>query len=334
MRVVNASPEPPARDSHFRGFKSAPASWYYLGSTVEIMRSPQRLELPDGQKFVGFHAPGGGFAVIDARCSHMGADLSLGCVRNGRLACPLHRWEYATDGTCEHIPSSPEIPAFARQRAFPVEVRSGHVFFFNREEARFPMPFFDGVAPEDLHSAPAFDIRDAVPWYLIGGNGFDRQHFEGTHDRTLLEEPAVDAPHPFARRIRLSLGIGGTSYMDRLTRAFAGRQSKMTVTSWCGTLIFATAQFRHTTNYGLVAVHPLEGWATRCRVIVWVRRSPGAVASRFFDPVHAMIRRHFIQVFLKSDLGKLTGTRYDPGRMIAADKMLVDYLAWLQSIHH
>ena len=323
----------PDADSNIRGFASAPASWYYVGSVEEITRTPQRFELPDSQTFVAFRTGDGGIAVIGARCSHMGADLSRGCVKGGRLVCPLHGWEYAGDGKCARIPASPEIPSFAHQPAFPVEVRGGHVFFFNRAEAKFPMPFFDGVSPDELLPAHPFDLWDDVPWYLLGGNGFDRQHFEMTHDRRLIAEPVVDSPHPFARRCQLALEIGGTSYVDRLTRAVAGTRSRMTVTSWCGTMIFASAKFPRVTTYGLVTVRPLQNLATHARVIVWVRRSGNPVARWLVDPLNAIFRRHFIKAFFKSDHGRLTGTRYRPDRMIPADKMLVEYLAWLQSIH-
>ncbi|MEO6788310.1 MAG: hypothetical protein ABI318_19480 [Chthoniobacteraceae bacterium] len=107
----------------------------------------------------------------------------------------------------------------------------------------------------------------------------------------------------------------------------------MTVTSWCGTMIFASAKFRRVTTYGLVAVRPLQNLATHARVIVWVRRSGNPLARWLVDPLNAMFRRQFIKAFFNSDLGPLSGTRYHPDRMIAADKMLVDYLAWLQCIH-
>jgi phenylpropionate dioxygenase-like ring-hydroxylating dioxygenase large terminal subunit len=333
MRGVEDHDQPSAEAIRQRRFASAPASWFYVGSIAELAAGPVRFDLPEGRSYVAFRGAAGRVVVLDARCSHMGADLARGCVKDGRLACPLHGWEYADDGRCGRIPASTDIPPFARQQSFPVEERGGHVFFFNRPTARFPLPFFDGLDAAVLRPAPPFDLCDDVPWYLIGGNGFDRQHFERTHDRPLLAEPVVDAPHPFARRIQLDLGIGGTSYVDRITRLFAGRQSRMTVTSWCGSLVFATAQFRHTTTCGLVAVQPLEHGGVRCRVIVWVRHSANPLARWLVDPLHAMIRRHFIKVFFRSDLGRLTGTRYDPDRMIAADKTLVDYLAWLQNIH-
>lgn len=330
---VAAHPNLDRRLSAAATFASAPASWFYLASLSELQRAPQKVELPEGETFVGFRGQDGQPVVLAGRCCHMGADLSRGCVQNGQLACPLHGWVFNSDGICTHIPASDEIPPFARQQRYPVAIRAGHVFFFNRPEARFPMPFFDGLDPESVTAAAPFDLWDDVPWYLVGGNGFDRQHFENTHDRRLVAEPVMDEPHPYARRSQLDLAVDGHSYLDCLTRSVAGNRSRMTVTSWCGSLVFATATFRRVQTYGLVAVRPLPNWATHARVIVWVRKSTNPVGRALWDPINALLRRYFIRAFFQSDLGRLSGTRYHPGRMIPSDQLLVDYLTWLQNVH-
>ncbi len=263
----------------------------------------------------------------------MGADLSRGCVRDGRIICPLHGWEYAANGKCARIPCGDAVPEIAQQRVFPVVELGGHVFFFNGEEARFPMPFFDAVNAEDLHAAPTFDIHENVPWYLVIANGFDRQHFEMTHERTLLAEPVVDTPSHFARRISLQLKVEGNGWADRLTRAFGGSESRMTITSCCGSLAFVTAEFPAVKTRGIVAVQPLENGTSRIRVIVWVKRSRGTIGRLLLDRVNAALRRQVVRAFFQDDLGRLTGTSYRPERMVASDKTLVDYLDWLQKIH-
>ncbi len=316
-----------------REFAAAPSSWYLVCTVAELARKPVRFDLPDGQTFVAFRTPDQKATVISGRCSHMGADLSRGCVKNGRIVCPLHAWEYGRDGRCEHIPASADIPEFARQRIYPVEERAGLVFFFNQPEARFPLPFFEGVDPEAMVPARPIDFTETVPWYLIGGNGFDKQHLAATHDRNLIAEPVVDSPHPFAMRCRLDLSIAGNSYTDHLTRMFAGKHSQMTLTSWCGSLLFGVAKFRRATTYGMISVRPLPNHAIHARIVVFVPRSSNSMARTILDPINAAVRRHFIAAFFQSDIGKITGIRYHHERMITADKMLVDYLEWLHTMH-
>lgn len=310
---------------------SLPASWFHLCSTKDLERGPVTQVLC-GRPYVGFRSSSGRISVLSGRCSHMGANLGFGEVRGDRLVCPLHGWEFGHDGACERIPSSESIPAFARQISYPAGERGGHVFFFNRRQAGFPLPFFDGVEPGEILAAKSFELTTETPWYFVGANGFDIQHFRMAHDRTLLDEPQVTPMPPYARRIVARFAVSGNTLQDRLIRLWAGPAVTMDVTSWCGTMIVVKAQFRRTTSYGIFNVLPIDGQRTLGRVIVWVRRSRNPFGRAMFDPMNAAIRRLFIRTFLSSDLPRLAGLRYQPEKLIAADGILVDYFDWLENI--
>ena len=312
-------------------FPSAPASWYYLGAVSELARGPIGACLA-GREFVGYQTNARRVGVLSGRCSHLGARLANGFVKGDRLVCPLHGWEYGTDGICKRIPASDDIPGFARQSSYPVEVRGGHAFFFNRAGSRFPLPFFEGVSADELLPAKSFDLIAEAPWYFVGANGFDIQHFRMAHDRTLIGEPGVSSPSPFARRIVATFEVRGNSAQDRLTRLFAGPQVIMDITVWCGTLIFVRATFARTTSFGLFNVLPIDAQRTLGRVIVWINRSKTAIVRHLIDPANAAIRRLFIRTFLRSDLPRIAGLRYQPANLIAADRVLADYFAWLEKV--
>lgn len=318
------------RDDQWGGFAQFPASWYYLGHSLDLKRGPIGVDV-GYRRYVGFLASTGP-VVIDARCSHLGADLARGCVTGDSIRCPFHSWEYGPDGRCNRIPSTTDIPAFARQQAYPVAEIGGHVFFFNRPVALFPLPFFDDTTPAELRPAKPFQLIAEIPWYLVGANGFDIQHFRSAHDRTLVGQHVVDQPCKFARRICASFDVTGDSIHDRLTRWFSGPQVRMTVTDWCGNLILVTAKFRRTTSYGLVTAVPLGLDRTLVRVIVWVRQSQNHLARMLFDPLDAMVRRSFIRRFIKSDADRSVGVRYNPATLIEADRELAGYLDWLKNI--
>lgn len=325
---------PNAGTANGEDFASAPASWYFLGTVAELHRGPLSFSLPGGHTYVGYHTEDGRVAVLNGKCRHMNADLSRGCVIGDRIACPLHGWEYGPDGICRRIPSAPEIPAFARQGSFPVEIRGGHVFFFNRPKARFPLPFFEGVRPEDLRAARCFEFIVDAPWYLVSANGFDVQHFACAHDRTLDGEVEVDSPDPFARRLKANFLVTGTSLQDHMVRRFSGSSVHMTVTNWGGNLVLVAAKFRRTTSYGIVSFVPLEDGRTRLRDIVWVPRRKGFFGSNVLEPIDAEVRRMFIREFVRSDVDAAQGIRYNRQHMIGADRELVEYLDWLRKIHH
>jgi nitrite reductase/ring-hydroxylating ferredoxin subunit len=329
-RSMNSPSAKPERQPRFAPY---PSSWYYLCHRREIDRGPVRFQLPEGPSFVGYRTASGRLAVLSASCSHLGADLSRGEVSGEIIRCPFHGWEYNATGACTRIPVSTEIPAFARQLAYPVEERGGHVFFFNQPQPRFPLPFFDGKQPEQLLSARSFDLVGLAPWYLIGANGFDVQHFASAHDRELIEEPVLDFPDPFACRIRVRLRVAGASWRDRLTRKFAGKEVTLTVTDWCGNLNFVSAEFQHTTSYGMVSLTPLEDARTLARIVIWVPRSRSRLGRLIVDGLDAWLRRWFIREFLRSDVDRLFGVRYHPTRLIAADRLLSTNLEWLMQVH-
>jgi len=101
---------------------------------------------------------------------------------------------------------------------------------------------------------------------------------------------------------------------------------------WCGSLILVRAEFARTTSFGIFNVLPIDANRTRGRVIVWVQRSKSALGRALFDPLNAAIRRMFIQTFLRSDLPRVAGLRYQPGHLIAADGVLAEYFAWLENV--
>ncbi|MBB6669903.1 aromatic ring-hydroxylating dioxygenase subunit alpha [Cohnella nanjingensis] len=83
-----------------------------------------------GQRLVLFRTEGGIHCFADL-CVHRGAALSLGCVREGRLVCPYHEWEYETDGACAKIPQLSEgqaIPLKAKVSAYACQERYGLVW--------------------------------------------------------------------------------------------------------------------------------------------------------------------------------------------------------------
>ena len=310
---------------------SIPASWFHLCGSNELSISPVYVELC-GRAFVGYRTQSGRAVVLAGRCAHLGAHLGHGTVNGERLVCPLHGWEYGPDGACEKIPAEESIPRFARQCSYPVEERGGHVFFFNRQQARFALPFFEGMSPDQLVPARPFELVADTPWYFIGANGFDIQHFRMAHDRTLLGAPHVSSPSPFARRVVAEFEVSGNSFQDRLTRCFAGPRVTMDVTVWGGSLILVRAQFARTTSFGILNVLPIDSQRTRARVIVWVQRSQATPGRLGFDPLNATIRRLMIRAFLRSDLPRIAGLRYQPGNLTAADAVLADYFAWLEKI--
>jgi len=308
-----------------------PPSWYYFGSVRELSKGPVTKALL-GKQLVGFLTKSGQAGVLANRCVHMGSDLGAGCVVGESLQCALHHWRFNTSGQCEEIPASEEIPGFARQTSFPAVVRHGCVYFFNRPAPLFPLPFFDGFEADDLVAAPPFIEYLKCPWYMVGANAVDVQHFAIAHDRRMERKPEVDHPHPYTHRTVCHFEVVGNSISDRITRRFGGPHVRLEVVDWGSTMIFARSTLARTETFGIVSVVPIAPDRSMGHVIVMARPGNGAFSHLLLDPLRALIRRTLIRTFLRSDVGRLTGTFYSPNTLIGIDDQFSEYFLWLNGL--
>jgi nitrite reductase/ring-hydroxylating ferredoxin subunit len=316
------SPAPPADR-----FPDYPASWYLFGPSRELARRPVSKTLL-GRPLVAFRGTNGRVAVLDGRCAHLGADLGRGRVEGGHIQCPLHAWEYDADGDCRRIPAQARIPEFARLMSYPVTERHGLVFFFNGREALFPLPFFFDRRPEDFVAGRPFRFMAACSWYMLAANGFDSQHFEMVHDRRLVGPPAVDLPAPYARRIRFHCEVTGRSIFDRLLRRFVGKTVEVTITNWGGPLTLVTGSFRRVESLILIATQPSAEQSTLAEVFVFAPRGRRSPTRALLQPIGLAIRRLFTQGFMRDDIDRLGGIRYNPESLLPSDRHMIEFFQW------
>jgi nitrite reductase/ring-hydroxylating ferredoxin subunit len=309
-------------------FAAFPAAWYLFCTAEELRAGPVAKRVYD-RDLVAFRPAPGQVVVMDAQCSHLGADLARGKVVNGCLECPFHSWRYAADGRCVHIPDSPVVPEFARQRCYPAQERHGLVFFFNGRQPLFPLPFFAGENPDDFVAGrPATFIANCT-WYMVAAHGYDTQHFDTVHARRLLAPPVIDCPAPYARRCSYSAEVVGQTIWDRLLRRFAGKTVEITITTWGGTLVVMTGRFARARSDFMIATQPLEDGRTRCDVFVFCRRSRSRLARAVLQPLSLAVRRMFTRGYLVDEVASLGSPKYNPNTLIAVDREMIDYFRWV-----
>jgi nitrite reductase/ring-hydroxylating ferredoxin subunit len=304
-------------------FAQWPASWYLFCESRELARGPLSKPML-GRQLVAFRGASDKVAVLDARCSHLSADLGCGHVEGDTIVCPYHGWRYGQDGACAHAPGVECPPKFARQRTFPAVERHGCVFFFNGPEPLFPLPFFLDEDPDDYAAARVFRYEADTSWYLNSAHAFDRQHFDSVHDRRLLATPEIDCPGPFARRNRYSAEVLGRTKLDRILRLTAGRKVAISLTVWGGTFVCITGDFDRAHSRFLMVTRPLDAERTLCEGIVLARRPA--------NPLGLELRRFFTYGYLSAEAAELRGTHYDPARFVEADADMVDYFHWLVAL--
>jgi len=318
-------------------FPTYPIAWYLFGDSRELRKDGGKGPLSKdllGRRLTAYRTANGNIVVLDASCSHLHADLGNGCVDGDTIQCPYHHWRYGSDGRCVHIPAMPDqaIPAFARQRSYPAVERHGLIFFFNGPRALYPLPFFADADPNDFIRARPFGMTLQCPWWLVGANACDVQHFLGSHGRRLAGPPTVEHPGPFVRRASAPFAVLGSSWRDRVSRWFGGPQVELSITDWSGTMMFVTATFRRTRSHGLLTSIPIGRDRVWVRGIVFVRRSRNALGRWLIDPLHLRLRRYFIKEFLRPDAELASrGLLYQPGSLLPCDVELARYFQWLAS---
>lgn len=308
-----------------------PKAWYMFGTTGELSKGPATKEIM-GQKLVAFQTESGAVGVMHNRCSHMGSNLGNGCVVGETIECPFHGWRYGVDGNCEHIPAVDDVPAIAKQMAYPTEVRFGNIYFFNAPEPMYPLPFFVGVDPDDLVAARPFEFRVKAPWYMIGSNGIDEQHFLCGHDRQIIGKPEVEFPHPWLHRSKTTFHVVGKTNKDRLTRMFGGGTVTLNVDDWSSTYILTRSTLKNTESFGILSTIPVGPRETVVNVTACGWKSRSRIKRALWDPVSARMRRYFIREFLRPDVPLLEETGYSPNSLLDIDQSFLEYVQWLASL--
>jgi phenylpropionate dioxygenase-like ring-hydroxylating dioxygenase large terminal subunit len=171
-------------------------SWYPLCLTADLVAGKVLGRDFLGTRVVAWRDAAGKPVVQSAWCPHLGADLSVGQVVDGRLRCAYHHWSFDDAGACAHIPTGDKIPAAARVFTYPAEEKWGLVWAFNGESPDFAVPILPDAEPDTIDYA-AYE-RGERPWdtWVAVSNGVDFQHLRTLHGlpaASMPEEIAVDA---------------------------------------------------------------------------------------------------------------------------------------------
>ena len=117
-----------------------PEGWYFVASRKELKKAGIVRKTWMGTEIVAWCDDTGQVCVAEAYCPHLGADLGPdtgGRIRDGRLVCGFHGFEYGTDGQCVATPFAP-APRAARLRVFEPREIAGLIFAWWGIDGRQP----------------------------------------------------------------------------------------------------------------------------------------------------------------------------------------------------
>ena len=148
-----------------------------------------------GAKLVAWRAATGKVNLVEDRCPHRGAPLSLGRLNDGQLSCRYHGLEIAGDGTVTAAPAYPDCPYVGRKmvRAYPVvEHFQGLWAWFGEDETVVPAPL---VFPIEFTSPEWTGFPVTSTWQTnyqyVWDNVIDIMHPEYLHRDTQYFETGV-----------------------------------------------------------------------------------------------------------------------------------------------
>ena len=162
-----------------------PEGWYFVASRAAIGKRKLIGKTWLGGRIVAWCDDAGAICVADAACPHLGSDLGPetgGRVRDGRLVCPFHGYEYDTGGRCVATPYAPP-PRSARLELFRTRELEGLVFAWHGiggREPRWELPAPGGGA-DDWSDPEFWSVRFPGHPQETTENSVDLAHLRYVH---------------------------------------------------------------------------------------------------------------------------------------------------------
>ena len=119
--------------------------WYVVATSDEVGRSLLARQAL-GRRLLLFRQENGQVAVLDDRCAHRAAPLSMGTLDGDQVVCGYHGFTFAADGRCVRVPSQRHVPYGAQVRSYPVRGAAA---------VRLGLARQSGAEPRDRAARPA-----------------------------------------------------------------------------------------------------------------------------------------------------------------------------------
>lgn len=122
------------------GLPPFPEGWYFVTTRRSLEKDKLIQKTWMGKEIVAWCDESGGISVAESVCPHLGSALGPaagGRVRDGRLVCPFHGYEFDVSGRCVATPFAPP-PKTAKLKSFETREVLGIVFAWWGLDARPP----------------------------------------------------------------------------------------------------------------------------------------------------------------------------------------------------
>lgn len=188
-----------------------PDGWYRLMTSKSLRRGQIRyLECLGRAVVVWRNEDDDDVHAMQAFCPHLGANLRHGRVREDRIECPFHNWQFTGDGRAACVPYSDSVPSRVAAESFPVQDVNGQIFLYHRaagstqraeDDVPYPVPRIREVDDGNFVYRGHHDagrVRMHIVEFLE--NTADFAHFRYIHSQmtvpwTQIPVPGVQLEH-------------------------------------------------------------------------------------------------------------------------------------------
>jgi vanillate O-demethylase monooxygenase subunit len=162
-------------------------AWYQAAWNSELGEKPLARTIMN-EKVVVFRGPDGKAAVLEDRCCHRAAPLSMGTVMPNGLQCGYHGMIFGADGKCVWIPGQDTIPPQAKVKAYPTVERQEFVWVWMGDpEKADPALILDYPWNDDHkkwpHKHGMYPVK--CNYMLLIDNLMDLTHIPFIHRKTI-----------------------------------------------------------------------------------------------------------------------------------------------------
>ncbi len=180
--------------------RDAPAlkHWHPVAFSHELTREPKAVRV-HGYELVVFRTPQG-VAALEDRCSHRGARLSAGKVKDGCVECPYHLWTFGKDGQGKS-PVNPRMKPFVP--AFEVTEHHGAIWV-RRPGSDTQLPLFQ---PEGLTYVGVEHGQIDANYKLVVDNFTEIEHSPTNHFVFAFDREGIKAVEPKIERTPTGLHV-------------------------------------------------------------------------------------------------------------------------------
>ncbi len=186
-----------------------PQGWYVVEAADRIGRNQHISKTWMGKEIIAWRDAAGTICVADAVCPHLGAHLgpeSGGFLKDGKLVCPFHGFEYDISGKCVKATAGPAPPS-AKLNRFSVQEINGYIFAYHDPLGRKPEWFIPDVGQDGWADRVITKCRVRSHPQITSENSVDFAHLSYLHGYenlkqvrpTEIEGPFLTAHYAFDR---------------------------------------------------------------------------------------------------------------------------------------